>query len=69
MNNIEKKFSMKMQNAAAAKTKKKHTLQLVQHNLYVIKTENIFCNFLKLFAAAEISAEIALTLKFYYIFY
>ena len=69
MNNIEKELSAKMQNAAAMKTKKKHTLQSVQYNLYVMKTENILCNFSRLFTAAETFAEVTLTLKFCYIFY
>ena len=69
INNIEKKLLTEMQNAAATKTKKKCILQLMQHNLYIIKTENILCNISRLFIVAEISAEVALTLRFCYIFH
>ena len=67
MSNIEKRFSVKIQNAATTKTKKKCTLQSMQHSLYVIKTENIFCSFSRLLVAAETFAEIALTLKLHHI--
>ena len=67
MNSIEKKFLAKMQNAAATEIKKKYILQLMQHNLYVIKIKIIFCSFSRLFIAAETSAKIALTLELHHI--
>ena len=66
MNDIKKELSAEIQNMTVTKTKKKCTLQLMQHNLYIIKTKNIFCSFSRLFIAAETSAEIILTLELYY---
>ena len=67
MSDVEKKLSVKMQNAAATKTKKKCTLQSVQHSLYVMKMKNVLCSSSRLLVAAETFAEIALTLKLCYI--
>ena len=69
MNSVKRKFLIKIQNVTATKTRKKYTLQSVQHSLYVMKTENVLCSFSRLLITAEIFAEVALTLKFCHIFH
>ena len=54
---------VKMQDAAAAETRKECTLQPVQHSLYVMKMKNALCSLPRLLAAAGTSAEVALTLE------